>query len=68
MKAAVVALLSELDDVLLSKEEQRMGLKAFLNGNSVFALLFTGFGKSFMELHGVVTLALSPTRLLLPGE
>lgn len=55
MKAAVVALLSELDGVLSSKEEQRMGLKAFLSGNSVFTFLLTGFGKRFVKSHGVAT-------------
>ncbi len=36
MDATIAAVLSELDNILSSKEEQRTALEAFLRGNDVF--------------------------------
>lgn len=46
MNAAIAAVLVELDNIFSLQKEQRMALKAFLEGKDVFALLLTGFGKS----------------------
>ncbi len=46
LHAAIAAVLSELDNTSSLKEEQRMALKALLDGKDVFVLLPTGFVKS----------------------
>ena len=38
----------DIDSTLILKEEQRNAIKAFVDGKDVFAVLPTGFGKSFI--------------------
>lgn len=49
MAAAVAAVLTELDVIFPTKEEQRTALKAFLGGQDVPASLRTGVGKSLVK-------------------
>lgn len=49
MAAAAAAVLTELDVIFPTKEEQRTALKAFLGGQDVPALLRTGVGKSLAK-------------------
>lgn len=60
MEAAVIALLSELDGIFAFKE-QRTTLKASLVGKDVFALLLTGFDKSFVGTPSHLMSPLVPT-------
>ncbi len=46
--AALAQVLSKLERISSLKEEQRTTLKAFLDGNNVFALLPTDLGKSLI--------------------
>lgn len=43
--AAIAAVLSQLGNIYSFKEEQKMELQAFLDGEDVFLLLLAGFGK-----------------------
>lgn len=57
MDAAAVPVLSALDGIFTSKEENRTALKAFLDGKYVFDLLPTGSGKSFVKHRDASPLA-----------
>ena len=46
--SAISSVLSDLESLSSLKEEQRTALKAFLSGKDIFALLPTGFDKSFI--------------------
>lgn len=49
MDAALAEALSELEGISILKEEQSQALKDFLCEKDVFALLLTGFDKSFVK-------------------
>ena len=46
--AAIESVLEDIDCAFILKEEQRNAIKAFVNGQYVFAVLSTGFGKSLI--------------------
>ena len=53
----IASVISELESISSSKEEQRTTLKAFLHGKDVFSLLPTSFCKSL--IYGLVLLVVT---------
>ena len=48
LRCAIKSVLEDIDSAFILKEEQRNAIKAFVNRKDVFAVLPTGFGKSFI--------------------
>lgn len=61
MDVTVTAVLSQLDRIFTSKDEQGTALNAFLIGDDVFRLLLTGFGSSLTENCSTSPRLISPS-------